>query len=274
VLQGVVYVFANSNGNWLQTSKLAASDGMENDYFGWSVALDGATALVGAFDNGAQGAAYFYSESELGLAVSAPEAVDQGQQYVSQTIATNHASAASPAVTATIAVPAAASFVSAMASQGSCSEDSGVVTCDFGAIDANAGTATANVTLKATGSPGTTIENTARVAKATPPLTASAPTTITAGGACPEGYSEYDGSLNPGRRAHSPIYQAPAGQENAILTGPTGFQLYAAFRNARGRKIFRVPGNEVHRHAPAGTYAWAVRAGTTGGAYTLCVLHP
>ncbi|MGH9772624.1 MAG: hypothetical protein ACRD4Q_13160, partial [Candidatus Acidiferrales bacterium] len=117
-------------------------------------------------------------------------------------------------------------------------------------------------------------ENTASVAKATPPLSASATTAITESGGCPGGYSEYDGTLNPGKLAHSPIYHAPAGQENAILTGPTGFKLYAVFQNAQGRKVYRIPGNEVHRQAPAGYYSWVVKAGATGGAYTLCVMHP
>ncbi len=280
--QGAVYEFDQAeNGTWTQTAEITASDGGESDHFG-IVALSGKTLLVGApcapydptnFACG-PGWAYFFDLADLGLAVSAPQSAGQGQTYVSQTIATNDASAASPAVSATIAVPAAASFVSATASQGSCDEAAGIVTCDFGQISGNAGTATANVTLKAAGNVGDTIDNTASVAKATPALSASAPTTITAGSACPEGYTEYDGNLDAGKRAHSPIYRAPAGTENAILTGPTGFQLYAVFQNAQGRKTYRVPGNEIHRRAPAGTYTWAVKAGDTGGAYMLCALHP
>ncbi|MGH8426773.1 MAG: FG-GAP repeat protein, partial [Gammaproteobacteria bacterium] len=170
--EDAAYEFTASNGVWSQAQEFM-SNSAEYDGFGYHVAFDGMTALIGASfstvnGNAGQGAAYFYGEGDLGLNVSAPETVGQGQNYVSQTIATNNASAASPAVSATITVPAAASFVSASATQGSCSEASGVVTCDFGAISGNAGTATANVTLKATGSSGTTIENTASVAKATP----------------------------------------------------------------------------------------------------------
>jgi hypothetical protein len=276
--KGVAYVFTDSDGIWSQAQELTASDGAAGDFFGYSVDLAGTTALVGASfatvnGNLYQGAAYFYGQSDLGVAVSAPDTVGQGQQYVSQTIATNNASAASPAVSATISVPAAASFVSATASQGSCSEDSGVVTCDFGPINANAGTATANVTLKATGNVGDTIHNTASVAKATPALTASAPTQITQGN-CPDGYSEYDGTLNAGGIYASEPYQAPAGQENGILGGPDGFQLYAQYSNGTSHHIYRVPGNEIHRQAPAGTYRWGVKAGSTGGAYVLCILHP
>ncbi|MGH8428686.1 MAG: hypothetical protein ACRES7_12045, partial [Gammaproteobacteria bacterium] len=226
--QGLSYMFTNTGGTWTQAQEFTASDGTLGDSFGWDVALDGTTLLIGADaaavnGNTYQGAAYFYGGSDLSLAVSAPQSVGQGQQYVSQTIATNNASAASPAVSATVTVPAAASFVSATATQGSCSEASGVVTCDFGAISSNAGTATANVTLKATGSSGTTIENTASVALATPPLTASAPTQIGQAG-CPDGYTTYSGTLGPNATQRSASYEAPAGEENAILMAPAGFK--------------------------------------------------
>src|SRR5712675_148552 len=66
--QGAVYVFTESNGTWSQTQKLTASDGAANDSFGESVALDGSTALIGAYNatiNGHtwQGAAYIFTES-------------------------------------------------------------------------------------------------------------------------------------------------------------------------------------------------------------------
>ena len=66
--QGALYVFTESNGNWTQTQKLTASDGAANESFGESVALEGSTALVGAYNatiNGHtwQGAAYIFTES-------------------------------------------------------------------------------------------------------------------------------------------------------------------------------------------------------------------
>ncbi len=66
--QGALYVFTESNGTWSQTQKLAASDGATNDSFGESVALEGSTALIGAYNatiNGHiwQGAVYFFTES-------------------------------------------------------------------------------------------------------------------------------------------------------------------------------------------------------------------
>ncbi|MET0790020.1 MAG: FG-GAP repeat protein [Polyangiaceae bacterium] len=44
---GSAYVFGFANG-WTQQQKLTASDGTQSDVFGWSVALSGGTALLGA----------------------------------------------------------------------------------------------------------------------------------------------------------------------------------------------------------------------------------
>jgi hypothetical protein len=67
-LQGSAYVFTRSGTTWSQQGKLTASDGAAEDRFGYSVALWGNTALVGAptDDVGAnenQGSAYFYTFS-------------------------------------------------------------------------------------------------------------------------------------------------------------------------------------------------------------------
>ncbi|MGH8274478.1 MAG: hypothetical protein ACRES9_09560 [Gammaproteobacteria bacterium] len=181
---GAVYVFTDSGGTWSQTRKITAPNHLGYAYFGYSVALAGTTMLIGAplltvNHNVSQGTAYFLGESDLGLAVSAPASASAGQTFVSQTIATNASSMASPAVALTVAVPAAASFVSASASQGSCNEASGVVTCALGSITGNAGTASANVTLRAPGNANAaTLKYLAGIVEATPPLTASAATMI------------------------------------------------------------------------------------------------
>jgi FG-GAP repeat len=48
----------------LQEQKVVPSDGMTDSYFGWAVALDSSTALIGAYgDNDFQGAAYLFPES-------------------------------------------------------------------------------------------------------------------------------------------------------------------------------------------------------------------
>ena len=49
---GAAYIFERqSNGSWLQTAKLFATDGQEHDIFGHSVALSGDTALIGQPDD-------------------------------------------------------------------------------------------------------------------------------------------------------------------------------------------------------------------------------
>ncbi|MDG2423973.1 MAG: FG-GAP repeat protein, partial [Phycisphaerales bacterium] len=62
---GSAYVYQRqADGSWSQSAKLTASDGAEEDYFGYSVAISGEIALVGAFeddDNGTDsGSAYIY----------------------------------------------------------------------------------------------------------------------------------------------------------------------------------------------------------------------
>jgi len=66
--QGSAYIFSRSGITWSQQAKLTASDGAANDHFGYSVALSGDTALVGAVsdDVGAnvdQGSVYFYQQT-------------------------------------------------------------------------------------------------------------------------------------------------------------------------------------------------------------------
>lgn len=45
---GSVYVFQRSNGVWQQQAKLTASDGADGDLFGWSVAVENNTLIVGS----------------------------------------------------------------------------------------------------------------------------------------------------------------------------------------------------------------------------------
>ncbi|MDN5864598.1 MAG: FG-GAP repeat protein [Gammaproteobacteria bacterium] len=276
--QGAAYVFEEMNGSWAQVQKLNASDGAADDWFGNAVALSGNTALIGALNadvggNSAEGAAYFYGRTVLDLALSVPQSVMQNEPYLSQTIVTNSASVNSPAVTAVIAVPAAASFVSANATQGSCSEAAGVVTCNFGPISGNAGMAAANVTLKAIGSPGTMIENTAGIARATPALTASAPTEITSPASCAAGYTEFSGHLDAGESFTSaPIEVAQAGQKYVDLTSPASFGFFAIVTTRFGTHTYVYPHvKHGHRRGAAGTYQVGVQAGATGGDFTLCV---
>jgi hypothetical protein len=66
--QGSAYVFVRSGATWSQQAQLTAADGVADDYFGWSVAITGDTAVVGArYDevggNDRQGSAYVFVRS-------------------------------------------------------------------------------------------------------------------------------------------------------------------------------------------------------------------
>jgi PKD repeat protein len=64
---GSVYVFVSNGGSWVQQAKIIPEDGMEHDGFGYSVAIDGDTAVIGATsdleNNGHPGSAYVYVRS-------------------------------------------------------------------------------------------------------------------------------------------------------------------------------------------------------------------
>lgn len=66
-LQGAAYVFIRRGGNWVEEQKLDASDGMEFDEFGYSVAISGSTIVVSAPGDDAadgspaQGSAYVFN---------------------------------------------------------------------------------------------------------------------------------------------------------------------------------------------------------------------
>lgn len=65
---GSAYIFElDGSGNWNQTSKLVASDRGEDDEFGWSVAISGNTAVVGARaeDHNVSGGSYIYSAGSV-----------------------------------------------------------------------------------------------------------------------------------------------------------------------------------------------------------------
>ena len=57
---GAAYVFTRSGGEWTQVATLTASDAAANDTFGASVAISGATAIVGARGDDGKGAAYIF----------------------------------------------------------------------------------------------------------------------------------------------------------------------------------------------------------------------
>lgn len=72
---GAAYIFTKNAGSgvWEQTAKLISSDAFSSDFFGWRVAIDGDTAVVGAYgddtgalDGGDAGAIYIFTKDENG----------------------------------------------------------------------------------------------------------------------------------------------------------------------------------------------------------------
>jgi glutamate synthase domain-containing protein 3 len=62
--QGSAYVFTRSGSTWTQQTDLTAGDGAADDHFGYSVAVSGDTAVVGArWANSTQGSAYVFTRS-------------------------------------------------------------------------------------------------------------------------------------------------------------------------------------------------------------------
>ncbi len=60
---GGVYVFSRKGMVWTQTDRLLASDGETGDSFGCSVALDGDTLMIGAYeDDSAKGSVYVFTK--------------------------------------------------------------------------------------------------------------------------------------------------------------------------------------------------------------------
>jgi len=69
--QGAAFVFTRSGTNWTLQQQLVAGDAAAGDYFGWSVALSGDTALIGApgddiDGNDDQGSAYVFVREVTG----------------------------------------------------------------------------------------------------------------------------------------------------------------------------------------------------------------
>ena len=78
---GAAYVFIRTGATWTQQAKLTAPDGIPADEFGFSVVLDGDTALIGASyaGNGWSGKAYVFTRTGTTWAVEATLTASDGQ---------------------------------------------------------------------------------------------------------------------------------------------------------------------------------------------------
>jgi hypothetical protein len=79
---GRAYIFTKSTSGWKQTAELAASDTVLADRFGWSVAISGTTAVVGAVGHvDSSGRAYVFTKSGTGWNETAELQASDVQAY-------------------------------------------------------------------------------------------------------------------------------------------------------------------------------------------------
>ena len=79
---GRVYIFRpDENGEWTQAGVLTASDGASGDYFGWKIAIDGTSCVIGAFGaDSFAGSAYLFTADESGAWSEAAELTASGRE--------------------------------------------------------------------------------------------------------------------------------------------------------------------------------------------------
>lgn len=83
--QGVAYVFTEAAGTWIQTAKLIASNGAQDDAFGVDVAIDGHTIVVGQGDEGDPGSVYVFTR--IGSAWTETMQLSGGGAYAGSSVA-------------------------------------------------------------------------------------------------------------------------------------------------------------------------------------------
>ena len=85
---GSAYIYGLNGSSWSLQQKIIADDGVANDSFGWSVAINGDYALVGAYGHAGAGCAYIFKRDgtswtqQAKLTSSDIEASDSFGQYV------------------------------------------------------------------------------------------------------------------------------------------------------------------------------------------------
>ena len=85
---GSAYIYGLNGSTWSLQQKIIADDGVANDSFGWSVAISGEYALVGAYGHASKGCAYIFKRDgtswtqQAKLISSDIEANDSFGQYV------------------------------------------------------------------------------------------------------------------------------------------------------------------------------------------------
>jgi hypothetical protein len=81
---GAAYLFTGSGTSWTQSTELSPSDGANGDFFGYSVALSGSTAVVGAYEKRGTtgpGAGYIFTNDGASWSQSEVFAPTAGQSF-------------------------------------------------------------------------------------------------------------------------------------------------------------------------------------------------
>jgi len=147
---GSAYVFTRDGaGVWTEQAKLLAADGADGNFFGWSVALSGDTAVIGAYgddDNGYySGSAYVFQLegvaeplADLGIFVTDdPDPVTRGSTVTYEVNVTNYGPDAAEGAILSAQFPSGVKVLEPIqASQGVCAFEPSAkrVDCDLGAL--------------------------------------------------------------------------------------------------------------------------------------------
>jgi hypothetical protein len=175
--QGSAYVFTQSGAAWTQQAILTASDGGGYNYFGFSVAADGVTLLVGASGVYQFGAAYpFTTPASLSISATHSSPIFQSGPGVLTLTVTNTGSPTAAAATVSDTVDSAFTINSV---DSGCTVSSQTVTCTL-ASGSSAASTSFNIYVTASASAGASISNTATLADSTDSIaSASSTDTIT-----------------------------------------------------------------------------------------------
>jgi len=171
---GAAYLFVQNGTSWSQQPELSAPDGATGDQFGWSVAVSGATAVIGAYahtvgGNGQQGAAYVFAPpASLSISATHSSPIFQaGPGAITLTVSnTGGPTAAAATVSDTIDSGFSINSASLAGASGGCSVSGQTVTCTIASGSSAASTAF-NVYVTASASASASISNTATLTDGT-----------------------------------------------------------------------------------------------------------
>jgi len=257
----VLQVNANTppGTNITETTTAAATDGVPN-----MTTNTASTTVIVANANSADMAI---------VKTGTPNPVTQGSPLTFTLAVTNNGPASATTVTVTDVLPSVLTYLSATATQGSCSEAGGTVTCLLGTM-ANAGTATITI-LTIPGTPGVAVNTATVTADQTDPNLANNSSTWTESITAPTRITLQSFSAHSGTDRN--------GANRVVLTWKTGGEAhnvgFNVYREQNGNRVRMNPSiiagsallmsGALPKHAGR-SYAWIdPSAGMTGSSYWL-----